>query len=238
MQRAIFGFIAVALIINVAGQATAGVVTYSDETTFNAATSGLSTQTFGAVAATLGVGPLGLQVDNPLDNGTNGILLGLTITATSSKGGDIAVIPPNFLGTGLTNFSVFSEYAAGLLFTFSPGVTAASLDVLSLGVGSPANVTISIFDTFSNSLGTFPVAGAPNTGAGEFFGVTSNAGDVIGSLLITGPDGIFVGADQVQFGSTGASVVPEPSTFVMSSILFGVFGAVWSYGRLKPTTAA
>jgi hypothetical protein len=30
-----------------------------------------------------------------------------------------------------------------------------------------------------------------------------------------------------------AAAVPEPSTFVMSSILFGVFGAVWSYKRLK-----
>jgi hypothetical protein len=31
---------------------------------------------------------------------------------------------------------------------------------------------------------------------------------------------------------------PVPSTLVMSSILFGMFGAVWSYKRLKTCTAA
>ncbi len=40
----------------------------------------------------------------------------------------------------------------------------------------------------------------------------------------------FVNPQQLQ------SAVPEPSTLVVSSILFGMFGAVWSYKRVERTT--
>lgn len=47
-------------------------------------------------------------------------------------------------------------------------------------------------------------------------------------------NGQIVGWGTNASGATDAfllSAVPEPSTFVMSSILFGIFGVVWSYNR-------
>jgi hypothetical protein len=46
------------------------------------------------------------------------------------------------------------------------------------------------------------------------------------------------GFDYVNPQLAVESAVPEPSTFVVSSVLLGMFGAVWSYKRLKQTTAA
>jgi hypothetical protein len=50
----------------------AGVTTYTSQPAFDAATNGLSTQTFATVAANVGVGPGGIaEFNNPLDNATN-----------------------------------------------------------------------------------------------------------------------------------------------------------------------
>lgn len=200
-----------------AGAAQASLVFYTSEAAFHAATSSLSTQIFSGVAANVGVGVGGgTGVDNPLDNGTNAAMLpGLSISASTSNGGDIAVVGPNFAGTGLTNYSVFSNYFAGLNFAFSPAVMAASLDVLS--EFSPADVSISIFDTSSNLLGTYTVTGAPNTGAGEFIGVTSS-GAAIGSLAITAALGNTPGVDQVEFGQAEFGQAPEPASLALVGI--------------------
>jgi hypothetical protein len=46
----------------------------------------------------------------------------------------------------------------------------------------------------------------------------------------------FWGLDDVSVTASGLST-PVPSSLVMSSILFGMFGAIWSYQRLKQTAA-
>ena len=50
--------------------------------------------------------------------------------------------------------------------------------------------------------------------------------------------GINASGESDAFLLSPASAVPVPSTFVMSSIMFGMFGVVWSYKRLKGTTFA
>jgi hypothetical protein len=48
------------------------------------------------------------------------------------------------------------------------------------------------------------------------------------------PNGNFEG----WIASLAPASVPVPSTLVMSSILLGMFGMVWSYRRLKPNATA
>jgi hypothetical protein len=210
-----------ALFILSAGAHYAGATTFTSQSDFNAVTYGLSTQTFAGVAANVGEGVGGgVGFNNPLNNTTNNAMLpGLEIDATTNNGGDIAVLGPNYLGTGLTNYSVFSTYGQGLDFLFSPGTTAASLDVLTLY--NSADVNIAVFDPSNVSLGSFTVSGAPNTGAGEFWGITVS-GDTIASIDIVAPNAPFPGVDQVQFGSA----TPEPSSlWLLGSGLLGILGA-------------
>jgi hypothetical protein len=59
---------------------------------------------------------------------------------------------------------------------------------------------------------------------------------------VSSVNGILARGYNLTFGSglasPNGSTVPEPSTLVLSSILFGMFGLVWSFKRLMRTTAA
>jgi hypothetical protein len=74
----------------------------------------------------------------------------------------------------------------------------------------------------------------------KFSGIGSGSGDLGVRLGDTGGGQTLF--DNVRvFDTTPPStggVIPEPSTFVLSSILFGMFGMVWSYRRLRQTAMA
>ena len=72
-----------------------------------------------------------------------------------------------------------------------------------------------------------------------FYGSLKIEWDATNVLVGGSTDSDDVGISNINFSqSQGGAVVPEPSTLVLSSILFGMFGVVWSYKRLKRTTAA
>ena len=208
----------------------AGLILYystniGDEGAFDAAAGPLDTQYFaGAAAHVAGYTPgFGGIVDHSLTGSFPGMLSDLTITSTTA-GGQIFVADPGFVtlvgSQPLAYNAVFpgitdeDEGAPALNFTFAGGVSAASLDLLS--IFDLANADVSVFDTSGNLMDPLnppcpvsdenPLPGgcfASNTGGGEFLGVISADADLIGSLTITSLGGQLPGADRVQWSGTG-----------------------------------
>jgi hypothetical protein len=138
-----------------------------------------------------------------------------TVNGSVPTSGGFGVLA-NFSGNDVLTtdpFTVTANTPFSLTFSLSDVTSAAISD------GGAGNAT-AIAD-FSNTL-TFvddrPVFDLPN-------GYTAN------SLEAGIIDNRFTPAD-------GAAAIPEPSTLVMSSILLGIFGVVWSFRRLKETNAA
>jgi hypothetical protein len=224
-----------AVLVGVAVSQPAGattLTTYTDQTAFNAITIGV-TQTFGFLSNTIGGG---VGEANTLNNATNDayvlpgeILAGLSI---SPSVGILALVDPGFGGTGIANYAVFlndSDSSQGLDFTLDSGVTAFSLGVLSYrGVSDP---TVSVYDSASLLLGSFVVPGASSFGAGEFFGVTTDGSDTIGSVVLSPSGGNYTGVDQVQFGQVSGT--PEPGSLLMFALGLAGLGVMV---RLKSRT--
>ena len=213
-----------AVLVGVASQPAGAttLTTYTDQTAFNATTT-VATQTFGFLSSTIGIGG-GVSETNTLNSATNDgfvspgdILAGLSISPTA---GEIALLGPDFEGSERTNYSVFQ----GLDFTLDPGVTAFSLGVLSYP--SLADATVSVYDPGSLLLGSFTISGAPSSGVGEFFGVTTDGSDTIGSVILSPSTAMrFTGVDQIQFGQSEG--IPEPGSLLMLALgLAGVGGMV------------
>jgi hypothetical protein len=213
------------VLVGVAGSQPAGattLTTYTDQTAFEA-TATVVTQTFGFLSNTIGVGSADGIPTLTLNSATNDayvspgdIVAGLTIATTTNEANGIVLVGPDFSGSGRANYSVFFNYsdpANGLDLTLDSGATAFSLGVLSYP--APSDVTVSIYDTASLLLGSFTVSSAPSSGVGEFFGVTTDGSDTIGSVVLSPSDGSFTGVDQIQFGQAAA---PEPGSLLMLAL--------------------
>jgi hypothetical protein len=210
--------------------ANAGVMSYTTRASFNAATYDLNTQNFDFLDdLTRGTG---VVINNPLNSSTDNayvepgdIIAGLEIDATTNYGEDLALLTPDFAETGLKHFSVFSNNFGGLDFTLNPGVTAFSINVLSLF--SSGDAAISVYDPSLTLLGTFTLLDTPNTGSGEFFGVTAYGADTIGSVNLNVP-WQAAGVDQVKIGSALSvsvpALVPAPEPGTVSLLGAGLIG--------------
>jgi hypothetical protein len=200
-----------------AAPASASVTFYGNQAAFQAAAPGLPTETFAGLAADLGLGPSGaMGINNPVNSTLYaGMVPGATYSANTSNGGDVAVVGPNYVGSTLDGYGLFSNYFGGMVIDFAPGVGALSLDTYSLFGAS--NATINVFDA-GGLIGSLSFA-VPNNGPGAFFGVTSTTG--ITEITMSADGGQSPGFTNVSFGNA----VPEPAAWALMIGGFGMAGA-------------
>jgi hypothetical protein len=159
---------------------------------------------------------------------------------------DFAAFSPQRLFTAVNSNIVDVSF-------FLPGTsiaaTTSAFGVIFVDVEVAGQTSIEFFDS-NNSLiysQDAPVSG--NLGF-SFLGAVADAGESISRVrIISGAntivsDGVLgrgdndlVAMDDFLFAEP-VRAVPEPSTFFVSSILLGIFGAVWVRKRLRPTAMA
>lgn len=206
LLRLIFG---AALLLSMASQAYAALITFNDRGLFNGAAPGLPVETFEAGLVSAGGvttcnGPLSSATATPCF-ASGALLPGIEYSA--SLGPSIAI-----LGAGVVQNA--SKVLGPNLFSDTLNVTFASANAIGLDVlaGPVAgNVVVRVFSPGAQLLETFTVA---TPLGGTFFGIVSDTGP-IGSLNIASlasiPGELI---DNVAFGTT-TSAVPEPASIVL-----------------------
>ena len=206
--------------------ATAAVITYTDQTAFNAAVTGQVTRNFAALNG---------YYPSPLDVSFSGY----TISASAN-----GIIPGLFVGNpgGLFSTNTADAFAANepLTFTFTGTLPTAvgglffTTDVLSSTLLTVSLNAISSTLTVSLNDGTFinlPAPSALNL-TGAFAGFTSDVG--ITSLVVGGPfstSPAYATVTSLYVASGPSATVPEPSTALMSVV--GLLGLVVYRKRMK-----
>ena len=217
----------------VAPRASAGIVFYTNEATFNAAAPALSTQTFASAT----IAPIGISVfANPLNSATNNavfsagsILPGLTIASSASHSGqELGAVATGIFGNPAKG--VYNNFAGDTLnLSFSPNARAVGLGALN---PSGSSEVVSVFSPGGSLLATQTFA-VPANGAEGFIGAIATGGDQIGTIgLLGGGAPRFAGVDRVTF-ALGTSAVPEPSSFVLTGLACAGATAVVRRARRK-----
>jgi hypothetical protein len=156
----------------------------------------------------------------------NGFTLSGTITTDIDTG--------TLSGADIKAWTITITPAVGSGTTFDSTMSGSNV----LGTNgvdvSPTAITLSAgVLTFNDAVNFSPLQynrGANNLYISKPDGNTTNWFDFLGPTALGGDPWIIATAE--------TSATPAPSTLVMSSILFGMFGTVWSYKRLKQGAVA
>ena len=210
---------------------TAGITTYGDRASFNAAAGATTTETFNSC----GTDTVGLGTDFVLSSANPGPCTALAsgISFAPDPGYDLYIAGPGQSANIDTALGVDFPPGGNDTVSFGPATNAFGADLFqNFGggdqSGSNALFTFNVFGT-SGLLGTFtlPVA----SGTGGFFGLTSTEG--VTSIAISQADGFAV-IDNVSFNGNGTTV-PEPATW---ALMIGGFGLVGTALRRRPAVLA
>lgn len=226
-----------------ATSATAATTVYSDAAAFTAATTGVTTNGFNTVAANSSV-----------------LLFPSGVTSYAQPGFAITQSTNNaFNSNGNTSPSTFyyynwgtdgvvnSPYAGTMTVTFSTAVTAFALD---LGVfygapfpyppGTVPGAATTLYGQpvqIGTSQGNFSV-GTSSTRSLTFFGVTSDTAFTSFTIKgLSGQAGASTVVDNLRFGTALVPAVPEPASWGMMILGFGIVGGSVRYRRRKTGVA-
>ena len=160
--------------------------------------------------------------------------------------GDFAAFSPQRLFTAIdSNITDVSFFVPGT----SIAATTTAFGVIFVDVEVPRLTNIEFFDSNNNLIYSRDALVAGNQGF-SFVGAVADAGETISRVQITSGENTIVSDGTLGRGDTDlvamddflfaepARAVPEPSSFLASSILFVLFGTGWIRKRLRQTTAA
>jgi hypothetical protein len=226
-----------------AAPANAAPTVYGSLAAFSAATTGVSTTDFEGQPAGTGTWLFaGGNVPYAFP--------GLTISQTPNPASiywnafrnDPAVTPYYYnWGTGDV---INTPYGGTLTITFNTAVTAFSVDLGSFyddGLSStPAGAPSTLYGkdvTVGTAQGSFLVD-LNSSQTLKFFGVTSDTAFTSFTITGIGTDATASTVlDNVRFGSASAAAVPEPATWAMMIVGFGMVGAGMRRRQAKTTVA-
>jgi hypothetical protein len=208
--------------------ARAGIVTYSSSSLFLTAAPGLATQDFTFMETRYGARSV-TSAASGLNTFTNALRIqpgdirpGLTISTSINSGTEsLGIVGSNYFSSG-TNPMIFPNVGGNLSFAFGPSVNAVGMDILGAGQQLFSDVTVDVFSDTNSLLGTYTVSNAPFTGAGKFFGITTDGTDKIGHIDLSVLGNHLVAVSDIQFGTV--SDVPEPGALGVCAALMPVGG--------------
>lgn len=213
----------VALVLSGATSAQAAETIYSSRAAFNAATTGQTVDTFGTAAGSTYVGA------------TPYVRSGYQITAN-----DLYLFNNNpsvtsyYYDWGTGNVMTFKQNGV-ITFTFAAPTTAFGIDLGTFFQNFPSPTV------YSFSVGVATPGSEVNVLTGPtqsltFFGLTSTT--AFTSITIQGGANNFTVFDNVTLATANLAAVPEPATWAMMLLGFGLVGATLRSRRSPQALAA
>lgn len=220
-SKALFAGMAGALALS-AGAAQAQVVTYSG---YDLGTSAPGANTLAAQSAFLAAtgSPEIIDFESALPSG-------VTIV-----GGSVLTTPPGapkYWGSNVTpGGSHYLDFLGDVTFSFTAPIN--SFGLVMGGLQGPNTIS------WTNSSGSQQISVAQAGGSGFAFLGFTDFGESITSITVSSP-GDYDGLDDVRFGLVNAGAIPEPATWAMLVLGFGVIGGSIRSRRhkAKPSFAA
>jgi hypothetical protein len=219
MFKTMIGLSALAL---AAVPASAAFNTYGNRAAFDAAAGPTTTESFNAC----GTDTVALGTDFALSASSLGPCSSIAagITFAPDPGFDLYIAGPGQSANATTALGVNFPPAGNNRITFSGGTYAFGADFNQNfgGGGQSGQLAIMFYDLYDmqgNLLGGGSESIA--SGVSTFFGLTST--DLIGSIWVRQQGG-FVVIDDVSFGEGGPGGIPEPATWAMMVLGFGLVG--------------
>lgn len=213
----------IALVLSGTTVAQAAETVYGTRGAFNAATTGQAVDTFGTAAGSTYVGASAYVRSGYQITTNDAWLFNNNPSVTNS-----------YYNWGTGNVMTFKQNGV-VTFTFDTAITAFGIDLGAFWQDFPSPTVYSFSVGVATPSAEINVVTGP-TQSLSFFGLTSTAGFT--SITLYGGANNFTVFDNVTLATAATAAVPEPATWALMMLGFGLIGASLRSRRTKVAFAA